>query len=315
MTNPVKQEACQLFIEQEIETGLKQGRTPYSIGKELSTWVEKLFEAKIPPKTIEKRAERIRDLIPTFVGKDNVTLTESDKSAVIRQSKIIKRERRDERIQQREQQRQETIAQDPPLKNVNHELIHGDFRKYDIAPGSIDAIITDPPYGFEYLSLYADLSEYASRILKSNAPCVVMIGQSWLETSLTFLSRNLKYVWTLAYFTPGKSTQVFGRKIKSNWKPLVFLVNGENQCEHIGDFINSGEYDKDFHDWGQTEKGMAQIIERFTVKGDLILDPFCGAGTTGVAALNMGRRFIGIDVDEYAIKQSARRLEEIEGRS
>jgi site-specific DNA-methyltransferase (adenine-specific) len=43
----------------------------------------------------------------------------------------------------------------------------------------------------------------------------------------------------------------------------------------------------------------------------LVLDPFCGAGTTGVAALNLGRRFIGIDTDEYAIKQSAQRMHNI----
>jgi hypothetical protein len=50
------QEACQLYIEQEIEEGLKQGKTPYSIGKELSAWVEKLFEAKVPAETIRSKA-------------------------------------------------------------------------------------------------------------------------------------------------------------------------------------------------------------------------------------------------------------------
>lgn len=51
-------EACQLWIEQEIEEGLKEGKKPYSIGKEISAAIEKLFEAKIPPDTIRKRAER-----------------------------------------------------------------------------------------------------------------------------------------------------------------------------------------------------------------------------------------------------------------
>jgi phage N-6-adenine-methyltransferase len=53
-----KQEACQLFIEQEIEAGLQKGKTPYSIGKELAGWVERLFDAKIKPRTIEQRARR-----------------------------------------------------------------------------------------------------------------------------------------------------------------------------------------------------------------------------------------------------------------
>lgn len=64
-------EACELLIEQEIESGLRDGKTPYSIGKEISAWVEKLFEVVIKPTTIEKRAERQRDDFPTFVGKDS----------------------------------------------------------------------------------------------------------------------------------------------------------------------------------------------------------------------------------------------------
>jgi len=51
-------EACDLFIEQEIEVGLEQGKTPYSIGKEVAKWIEKLFETKIKPETITKRAQR-----------------------------------------------------------------------------------------------------------------------------------------------------------------------------------------------------------------------------------------------------------------
>jgi hypothetical protein len=51
-------EACEVYIEQEIKEGLDEGKTPYSIGKELSGWVEKLFETYIPPRTIEQRARR-----------------------------------------------------------------------------------------------------------------------------------------------------------------------------------------------------------------------------------------------------------------
>jgi hypothetical protein len=68
MTSKI-QEACQVYIEQEIEEGLKQGKTPYSIGQDISTWVSKLFEVKLNPKTIEKRAERQRVKSPTSVVK------------------------------------------------------------------------------------------------------------------------------------------------------------------------------------------------------------------------------------------------------
>ena len=62
-----KQEACQLYIEQEIEKGIEEGKTPYSMGKEIAGWIEKLFEAKISPKTIEKRAQRQQEKVKTNV--------------------------------------------------------------------------------------------------------------------------------------------------------------------------------------------------------------------------------------------------------
>jgi len=317
MSKKEKQEACQLYIEQEIDAGLEEGKTPYSIGKEIAGWIEKLFEVKVKPTTIEKRAERIRNInFPTNVGNLTVDLSKEDEQAVLKTARQIKTERRQTRTRQREEQKAETIKTDPPLEHGNYELVQSDFREHKTEPNSIDAIITDPPYGIEYIPLYKDLSLFASNVLKQNAPCVVMIGQSWLEKALNYLSENLTYVWTIAYFSPGKSTQIFSRKVKSNWKPVIFLVNGNNECEHISDFVNSGHYDKDHHDWGQTVEGMAQLIDRFTIKGDLVMDPFCGAGTTGIASLKSGRRFIGIDNDEYAIKQSATRLQEIEsGRS
>ena len=51
-------EACELWIEQEIETGLEAGKKPYSIGKELAAMVERLFETKMNPETIRSRVRR-----------------------------------------------------------------------------------------------------------------------------------------------------------------------------------------------------------------------------------------------------------------
>lgn len=51
-------EACQLWIEQEIDSGLERGDTPYAIGQLIAKEVEKLFEVKIPPETIRSRARR-----------------------------------------------------------------------------------------------------------------------------------------------------------------------------------------------------------------------------------------------------------------
>jgi hypothetical protein len=51
-------EACQLYIEQQIKEGLSEGKSAYSIGKELAAWVEELFKTSIPVKTLQSRAWR-----------------------------------------------------------------------------------------------------------------------------------------------------------------------------------------------------------------------------------------------------------------
>lgn len=54
---------------------------------------------------------------------------------------------------------------------------------------------------------------------------------------------------------------------------------------------------------------MMELIELFTDPGDLILDPFCGSGTTGVACIRLGRRFIGIEKDARYAAIARERLE------
>ena len=66
-----KHEACELYIEQQIEEGLQEGKTPYSIGKELSDWIAKLFEVRIKPNTLRMRAERHKEKVCTNVQKES----------------------------------------------------------------------------------------------------------------------------------------------------------------------------------------------------------------------------------------------------
>ena len=55
---------------------------------------------------------------------------------------------------------------------------------------------------------------------------------------------------------------------------------------------------------------LTRIIEASTNEGDIILDPFCGSSTTGVAALHLKRQYIGIDCSEEFIELSRIRLQE-----
>lgn len=54
---------------------------------------------------------------------------------------------------------------------------------------------------------------------------------------------------------------------------------------------------------------MLELVELFTDPDEIILDPFCGSGTTGVAALRLGRRFIGIEKDARYAAIARERIE------
>lgn len=57
---------------------------------------------------------------------------------------------------------------------------------------------------------------------------------------------------------------------------------------------------------------LEKIIELVTDKGDLVIDPFCGSGTTLVAAKLLGRKYVGIDVSNEATKLTLERLENLQ---
>jgi site-specific DNA-methyltransferase (adenine-specific) len=62
-----------------------------------------------------------------------------------------------------------------------------------------------------------------------------------------------------------------------------------------------------------TQKPLAlaqAFVADFTQQGDVVLDPFAGSGTTGVAALQLGRRFIGIELDPLHFDVACRRIAE-----
>lgn len=186
----------------------------------------------------------------------------------------------------------------------------------EISDNSVDCIVTDPPYPREFVECYAALSETAARVLRPGGSCVVMCGQSYLPELMERMGRHLEYHWTAAYLTPGgQAVQLWDRKVNTFWKPLLWYMKPPAKPEEWqGDVLGSktNDNDKRFHDWGQSESGMAAIVDRFTFPGQTILDPFCGGGTTGVVCVKLGRMFIGSDCDESQINIAKTRLQEVE---
>jgi hypothetical protein len=144
-----------------------------------------------------------------------------------------------------------------------------------------------------------------------------MCGQYHFPEVLSTLTKALKphgihYYWTMAYLTPGAhATQVWKREVNTFWKPVLWFVKKPYKGgKWLGDVAKSPVHgdDKRFHRWGQSEAGMADLLERVSQVGDAVCDPFMGAGTSGVAAIRLGRKFIGIDLDQESVTTAELRL-------
>lgn len=93
--------------------------------------------------------------------------------------------------------------------------------------------------------------------------------------------------------------------------PLMKEKNGGKQMKDVwtGTLTLQTEKTEGKHPTQKPLYILERIIEASTKEGDLVLDPFCGSSTTGVAALKLKRRFIGIDNEQEYMELSVRRLE------
>jgi ParB-like chromosome segregation protein Spo0J len=194
-------------------------------------------------------------------------------------------------------------------------VIVGDFREVgdQIDDGSIDAIVTDPPYAKEFIGLFEPLAALAIRVLKPGGSCLVLCGQSYLPEYLDALRKHLDYHWAIGVHMPGgQAVQQHERGINIFWKPALWFTKGPMKSAGVSDFIRTdvNNNDKRFHPWGQSEQLIRGLIERCSMPGHVILDPMMGAGTTGVVCRCLNRDFVGIEIDEDKAKQAQERIAE-----
>lgn len=222
----------------------------------------------------------------------------------------VKRAERLAREHVAEQRRAEPIEPVTIDDTADIEIRHGDFREILADLGDVDAVITDPPYPREFVPLFADLGELAARILKPSGTFAAMTGQSHLRDYLALLDQHLAYRWMGAYLVQGPRNRVHQARVGTGWKPiLLYTCNDATDVPFLLDdlFDSSGD-DKNHHYWGQSESGIADLVERLTKPGDLVVDPFLGGGTTAVVCKALGRRFIGCDLDPAAVATSRERV-------
>lgn len=296
-----------LIIEKNfLEKQLKESKKPETI----------TVEVEVPPKDYQEIKESNWKMSSDLDKKESELQTALKNLADIQDKlnsvnkTVEKLKKANERLERKQFELKAEIPSDA-LK-----LFCADIRDGlpQIADNSVDVIITDPPYSKEYLPLYADLSKVASRILKDGGSLVCMVGQSYLPEVINKLSQFLTYHWTMCYLTPGgQSPQLFQKKVNSFWKPVLWFVKGKYQGDWLGDVLKSpiNNNDKRFHEWGQSVGGMTDIVERFTDPNQLIVDPFLGGGTTGIAAVIKGRKFIGVDINQSCLDTTEKRIAEV----
>lgn len=197
-----------------------------------------------------------------------------------------------------------------PLSDRWH-MFHGDIQTWK-APRQYDFIITDPPYPMEYLPLYDVLAARAVHWLKPGGLMIAMSAHYHLNELYPMLDKHLRYFWTGSYLVLGESSGVVSKHVTTMWKPLLMYERKDAPFQGRGfsDVFKSQAGNKDNHEWGQSVSGMYDIISKMCDSGQFILDPFCGAGTTGIAALEHGCFFDGLDIDEQSVNISKARLHE-----
>lgn len=198
-----------------------------------------------------------------------------------------------------------------PLTGDSWEIRTGDFRQVlaDLPAESVDLIVTDPPYPKGDLPLYSDLAELGKRVLKPRGIMFVWTGQIFLPEVIRRLDEHMVYGWAFDLALPGSNSRIMGRHIIQTWKPvLAYTVGTWPSGEWGDDALVSPERAKTTFEWEQSAAPAIKLIERYTPPNALILDPFTGAGSFGVAATSSGRRFLGVELDPARADKAAARM-------
>jgi|SRR5690625_2734748 len=214
-------------------------------------------------------------------------------------------------------------------------LILGDCLEVLPTLGPVDAVVTDPPYGIGIASWdHALLLDWFGEALSHLGGCgaAYVFGDSltlsrfqtyWEDRGVNWSAR---IVWTYedgprnskAWTSKHEDCLFYAgpdHKLVTPKEPSIHKDPRWGDDRLVGDVWKCprvlGNYSE--RSGHKTQKPLALMelpIRASTKDGQTILDPFMGSGTTGVACVNLGRKFIGIEIDETYFDIACRRIEE-----
>ncbi len=178
--------------------------------------------------------------------------------------------------------------------------------------GSVDFILTDPPYLVRYrdrngrtIANDADASwlmpAFAEmyRLLKDDSLVVSFYG--WYEVDkfmAAWRAAGFRVVGHMVFTKPYASSQRF---LQHRHEQAYLLAKGKPSLparpqSDVRDWVYTGNR---LHPTQKPLAPLEQLVQMFSNPGDLVLDPFCGSGTSLVAARRQGRDFLGMELDEH----------------
>jgi len=190
-----------------------------------------------------------------------------------------------------------------PIKE-NHQIHHSSNR--DFGWPMMDHIFTDPPWKEMYH--YQWLAEMAQEKVKKGGLVAVVSVQRFLD-KLFPIFKGFNYVTTLAIVYKLTGVNAAGCFVP-NWRPVLLFSNGKYKQpkDLVTDTVSVMSSPKDYHDWQQPLQPFVRWIEALTQPGDLIADPFAGAGTIPLACQMTGRRCVATEINEDMVKVGRMRL-------
>jgi len=217
------------------------------------------------------------------------------------------------RVRRREKQEQSKGQQVRPPGEGDIRLYHGPFQRLEelagIEPESVNLVLTDIPYGKDFLPQVADLAALARRILIPGGLFVTYSGHHYLNMVIRTLDDHLTYCWTRASVWEGVGNIIHPRQVTSKWKPILVYAKGEwVERSRWYDVTQVDSKEKDWHDWQQPLAEVERLLLDYTQPGDLVVDPCGGGFTTAVACSRTGRRCISCDIDEAAVIRGQDRM-------
>jgi site-specific DNA-methyltransferase (adenine-specific) len=187
---------------------------------------------------------------------------------------------------------------------------------FDIMPtlGEVDSIITDPPYGPQTHAgaqtikagravPLVDFASFTEEQFIRFCTHAVTLAKRWVIMScewrymVSLEMAGLPLVRFGIWPKPNGAPQFTGDRPGTGWEAIAILHReGKkhwNGGGHHAVWVCNPE--RGDHPTQKPLPLLLDWVKKFTDEGDTVLDPFMGSGTTGVACLKLGRRFIGIE--------------------